>query len=39
MGIIICQQCQEVINYYEEEKVTKLYSTCPNCNNKKKKSK
>ncbi|MEI3604866.1 GapA-binding peptide SR1P [Pseudogracilibacillus sp. SE30717A] len=38
MGIIICQQCQEVINYYEEEKVTKLYSTCPNCNTKNEKT-
>ncbi|WP_445324029.1 GapA-binding peptide SR1P [Pseudogracilibacillus sp. ICA-222130] len=35
VGIIICQECQEVIHYYEEEKVTKLYSTCSTCNNNK----
>lgn len=32
MGIIICQDCQDVIEYYEDEKVTTLYSsTCPTC--------
>ncbi|RDW18426.1 GapA-binding peptide SR1P [Oceanobacillus arenosus] len=31
MGTIICQDCQKVIENYDEEKVTTLYSTCPNC--------
>jgi len=31
MGTIICHDCQEVIDYYEEEKVTILYGTCPTC--------
>lgn len=31
MGTIICQDCQQVIDHYEEEKVTTLYSTCPSC--------
>ncbi|HLR42199.1 MAG TPA: GapA-binding peptide SR1P [Pseudogracilibacillus sp.] len=31
MGIIICQQCQEVMHYYEEVKVTKLYGKCAGC--------
>ncbi|WP_249869913.1 GapA-binding peptide SR1P [Oceanobacillus saliphilus] len=32
MGTIICQDCQHVIEHYEEEKVTTLYGTCPTCN-------
>ncbi|RLL45192.1 GapA-binding peptide SR1P [Oceanobacillus piezotolerans] len=31
MGTIVCQDCEKVIEAYEEEKVTTLYSTCPNC--------
>lgn len=31
MGTIICQDCQKVIENYDEEKVTTLYSTCPSC--------
>ncbi|MFC2950247.1 GapA-binding peptide SR1P [Virgibacillus sediminis] len=34
MGTIVCQDCQEVIDTYEEEKVTTLYGTCPNCSGK-----
>lgn len=33
--ILICQQCNEVIDYTEEEKVSKLYSTCEHCHNEK----
>ncbi|WP_084268650.1 GapA-binding peptide SR1P [Oceanobacillus damuensis] len=36
MGTIICQDCQHVIEHYEEEKVTTLYGTCPSCNENKK---
>ncbi|WP_010649560.1 GapA-binding peptide SR1P [Oceanobacillus massiliensis] len=31
MGTIICKDCQQVIEHYEEEKVTTLYGTCPSC--------
>ncbi|AXI08954.1 MULTISPECIES: GapA-binding peptide SR1P [Oceanobacillus] len=31
MGTIICQDCQQVIENYDDEKVTTLYSTCPSC--------
>lgn len=34
LGTIVCQDCQDIINFYEEEKVTTLYSTCPSCTNK-----
>ncbi|GGH72168.1 hypothetical protein GCM10010978_08850 [Compostibacillus humi] len=32
MGIIVCQDCDKVIETYEDEKVTTLYGTCPECN-------
>ncbi|WP_226578361.1 GapA-binding peptide SR1P [Halobacillus litoralis] len=32
MGTIVCQDCQKVIEHYENEKVSTLYSTCPTCN-------
>ncbi|HEX6595262.1 MAG TPA: GapA-binding peptide SR1P [Bacillota bacterium] len=32
MGTVICQDCQKIIEYYETEKVTTLYSVCSNCN-------
>nr|WP_085992518.1 GapA-binding peptide SR1P [Oceanobacillus senegalensis] len=35
MGTIVCQECEKVIEAYEDEKVTTLYSTCPTCNNEK----
>ncbi|MFD1335975.1 GapA-binding peptide SR1P [Oceanobacillus iheyensis] len=35
MGTIICQDCQHVIEHFEGEKVTTLYSTCPTCSSKK----
>ncbi|HLQ72117.1 MAG TPA: GapA-binding peptide SR1P [Bacillota bacterium] len=31
MGIMICQMCQEVIEYFDDEKVTTLYSKCRVC--------
>ncbi|MBT2216180.1 GapA-binding peptide SR1P [Virgibacillus dakarensis] len=34
MGTIICQDCQQVIEHFDDEKVTTLYGTCPNCNEK-----
>ncbi|MCP3030668.1 GapA-binding peptide SR1P [Halobacillus sp. A1] len=32
MGTIICQDCQKVIEHYENEKVSTIYSKCPSCN-------
>ncbi|WP_084157546.1 GapA-binding peptide SR1P [Oceanobacillus manasiensis] len=32
MGTIICQDCQEIIEHFEGEKVTTLYGTCSGCN-------
>ncbi|MFD1018018.1 GapA-binding peptide SR1P [Thalassobacillus hwangdonensis] len=34
MGTIICQDCQGVIEHYDDEKVSTLYSTCPSCHTK-----
>ncbi|MEN2468151.1 GapA-binding peptide SR1P [Ornithinibacillus sp. FSL M8-0202] len=34
MGTIVCQQCQETIEHYENEKVAILYGTCPKCKSK-----
>ncbi|MGM8211891.1 GapA-binding peptide SR1P [Virgibacillus sp. W0430] len=31
MGTIICQDCQQIIDHYDYEKVTTLYGTCSNC--------
>ncbi|RYG74034.1 GapA-binding peptide SR1P [Lentibacillus lipolyticus] len=31
MGTIICQDCQEVIEHFDDEKVTTLFGTCPDC--------
>ncbi|WP_188454532.1 GapA-binding peptide SR1P [Virgibacillus oceani] len=31
MGTIICQDCQQVIEHFDDEKVTTLYGTCPSC--------
>ncbi|MCA1023423.1 GapA-binding peptide SR1P [Halobacillus litoralis] len=31
MGTIVCQDCQKVIEHYENEKVSTLYGTCPTC--------
>ncbi|WP_409305272.1 GapA-binding peptide SR1P [Peribacillus sp. SCS-155] len=28
MGTIICQNCNSIIEHFEDEKVTKLYSKC-----------
>ncbi|MBA2174322.1 GapA-binding peptide SR1P [Halobacillus locisalis] len=35
MGTIVCQDCQKVIEHYENEKVSTLYSTCPTCHTSK----
>ncbi|KGX88781.1 GapA-binding peptide SR1P [Pontibacillus litoralis] len=35
MGTIVCQDCQEVIEHFEDEKVSTLYGSCPECNDKK----
>ncbi|WP_156290473.1 GapA-binding peptide SR1P [Oceanobacillus salinisoli] len=34
MGTIVCKDCEKVIESYEDEKVTTLYSTCPTCDEK-----
>lgn len=34
MGTIVCQDCQEIITHYDDEKVTILYGTCPTCEQK-----
>ncbi|MFC0523977.1 GapA-binding peptide SR1P [Pontibacillus salicampi] len=31
MGTIVCQDCQKVIEHFENEKVSTLYGTCPSC--------
>ncbi|CDQ40255.1 MULTISPECIES: GapA-binding peptide SR1P [Virgibacillus] len=31
MGTIVCQDCQKVIEQFDDEKVTTLYGTCPTC--------
>ncbi|MDQ0253872.1 hypothetical protein J2S74_001244 [Evansella vedderi] len=28
MGSIVCQSCEQVIEYYEDEKVSVLYGKC-----------
>lgn len=34
MGTIICQGCNQVIEHFDDEKVTTLYGTCPTCDQK-----
>lgn len=34
MGTIVCQDCQQVIEHFDNEKVTTLYGTCPTCDKK-----
>ncbi|SFJ05779.1 GapA-binding peptide SR1P [Thermoflavimicrobium dichotomicum] len=29
--IIVCQHCEEVIDYVQSHKVGTLYGTCPDC--------
>ena len=31
VGVIVCQHCEEVIDHYEDEKVSVLYGICPHC--------
>lgn len=33
MGQIVCSVCNSTIDYFEDEKVTVLYGTCPSCCN------
>lgn len=32
VSILLCQFCGEVIEYFESEKVSKLYGACHQCN-------
>ncbi|MYL32980.1 GapA-binding peptide SR1P [Pontibacillus yanchengensis] len=32
MGTIVCQECQGIIDHFEDEKVSTLYGKCPTCN-------
>ncbi|HLR62260.1 MAG TPA: GapA-binding peptide SR1P [Lentibacillus sp.] len=34
MGTIICQDCQGVIEHFNDEKVTTFYGKCPACDQK-----
>ncbi|MDC3412779.1 GapA-binding peptide SR1P [Aquibacillus sp. 3ASR75-11] len=34
MGTIVCQECQSIIEHFDDEKVTTLYSKCSNCDEK-----
>lgn len=31
MGTIVCQTCEQTIDYFEDEKVTVLYGKCNDC--------
>ncbi|WP_081791921.1 GapA-binding peptide SR1P [Caldalkalibacillus mannanilyticus] len=31
MGILVCQTCERAIDHFEDEKVSRLYTVCPNC--------
>ncbi|HEU5139896.1 MAG TPA: GapA-binding peptide SR1P [Bacillales bacterium] len=35
MGTIVCQTCEKTIEHFNSNKVTTLYSKCPNCGKKK----
>ncbi|MDY0408058.1 GapA-binding peptide SR1P [Virgibacillus soli] len=34
MGTIICQDCQKIIEHFDDVKVSTLYGTCSSCNNR-----
>ncbi|TFJ94515.1 GapA-binding peptide SR1P [Lentibacillus salicampi] len=34
MGTIVCQDCQRIIEYFDDEKVSTLFGTCPTCEQK-----
>nr|WP_147635547.1 GapA-binding peptide SR1P [Risungbinella massiliensis] len=36
MGIIVCQECEDVLEYIESEKVHVLYAKCTSCHTEKK---
>lgn len=38
MEVIICQACDQIIDYVEAEKVGTLYAKCQSCSEKEKKS-
>ncbi|NCU17076.1 GapA-binding peptide SR1P [Pallidibacillus pasinlerensis] len=31
MGQIVCSTCNSTVEFFEDEKVTILYSVCPHC--------
>ncbi|GIN37684.1 GapA-binding peptide SR1P [Heyndrickxia oleronia] len=31
MGTLVCQDCNKIIDHFEDEKVTVLYSNCKTC--------
>ena len=31
MGQIVCVECNSTVEFFEDEKVTILYGTCPHC--------
>lgn len=35
MEVIVCQTCEDVIDFQEADKVGTLYSTCCDCNSEK----
>ncbi|MGM7701010.1 GapA-binding peptide SR1P [Pseudalkalibacillus sp. Hm43] len=39
MGTVICQTCDMTIEHFEVDKVTTLYSNCPDCKRKRKNGK
>ncbi|MBE4908888.1 GapA-binding peptide SR1P [Bacillus luteolus] len=32
MGTIVCQNCNNTIDHFDDEKVTTLYAKCEECN-------
>ncbi|GIN83859.1 hypothetical protein J6TS2_02450 [Heyndrickxia sporothermodurans] len=33
MGTLVCRNCNKIIEHFEDEKVTVLYSNCKKCHN------
>lgn len=33
VGTLVCKCCEEIIEHYEDEKVSVLYGVCPDCQN------
>jgi hypothetical protein len=34
VGILVCQTCETIVEHTNNEKVSKLYTTCKDCNKK-----